>query len=66
MTFHGGIDPEFYSLLNRSEELLAIVKQKREARSVDWQELPSLHNEISTLADKMTEMVSSKLTSVGC
>jgi hypothetical protein len=52
-----GIDPEFYILLSRSEQLLATAKLMRENEPVDWAEVHRLHNEISQTLDTMTAMV---------
>lgn len=51
------IDPAFYLLFDRSKELLAIIKAKREAGSFDWPELSKLHAEISQMGDEMTKML---------
>jgi hypothetical protein len=52
-----GINPEFYELLRRSEELLDTVKLKRVTEPVDWKELHRLHDELSQALDTMTAMV---------
>ena len=57
MTTPDEIAPEFHTLLNRSEELLATVKLMRESEPVDWKEVHGLHAEISELGDQMTEML---------
>jgi uncharacterized protein YdcH (DUF465 family) len=51
------IDPEFYRLFDRSKELLAVLKAKREAGSVDWNEISQIHDEISQMGDEMTTML---------
>ena len=57
MTPPDGIDPEFYTLLSRSEELLDTVKLTREIEPVDWNEVHRLHEELTQVIDKMTAMV---------
>ena len=57
MTFLEQVDPAFFILLSRSEELLAEVKQKRETEPVDWNEVHRLHNEITELGDQMQAML---------
>ena len=52
-----GIDPEFYTLLCRSEELLATVKLLRNTEPVEWAEVRKLHDEITRTLDTMTAMV---------
>ena len=53
MTLLDGVDPEFFKLLARSEELLLTVKLKRETEPVDWNEVHRIHNEIKQLGDRM-------------
>jgi hypothetical protein len=57
MTPTEGITPKFYTLLSRSEELLATIKEKRATELVDWNEMRRLHDELSQTIDAMTAMV---------
>ena len=51
------IDPDFYKLLARSEELMATAKLKRETEPFDWKEVHRLNDEISETLDAMTAML---------
>jgi uncharacterized protein YdcH (DUF465 family) len=57
MTTVDTIDPEFYKLLNQSEQLLALIKSKRESGSAGWQEIRRLNNELEQIADKMSALL---------